>query len=377
MVGGLTNLGNTCFAAAFLQLLRASPQFRAAAAAASPRPYSLGSLLLKLFDAQARPPLSLAATALGDVCCAQDTGADTTTVLMMTLILSLPEDLQHGAQHDTTELARFLFTKTGLGDAAQILLQQKMTCSGCDCVSVKPDLQQAIELRLLTDDDSTVGLPELLDRFLAPEIISGYACNRPCGTEQNATMRLSLASISGTVILFINRNTYNAVTKENEKLMQPVHCPATLRLVVDGEAIELTLDATTYHRGAKVGSGHYFTIRWNPDGTATLFDDATVRSFTAAKARRFDAEHQVVSASYSIQAPASELDGLRLHQTTYAPVPPAGTTPVRRIHVRNRVQRHECCDGGELYVRVAAEAEAEAEAGAAEAEADEAGADEV
>jgi hypothetical protein len=323
----------------------------------------------------------LAATALGDVCCAQDKGEDTTG-LMMAVVLSLPEALRRGTQNDTSELARVLFTQTGLGDAAQILLLQNMTCSCCDGVSVTADWQTGPELKLLKDDVGTVGLPDLIDRFFTPEIISGYtACDGHCITEQSATMHLSVASISETLLLFINRNIYNAETEENEKLMQHVHCPATLSLVVDGEPTELSLVATSYHRGATVSSGHYFTVGWNSNGTATLFDDATVRSFTAAEAKRFDEEHQVVSASYSLEAHASELDGLRLQDTTYAPVPPAGTTPVRRIHVCNRVQRDECecCDGGDLDGRVAAEAEAaEAEAGAeAEAEAEAAAAAEA
>ncbi|KFV15362.1 Ubiquitin carboxyl-terminal hydrolase 38, partial [Pterocles gutturalis] len=142
-------------------------------------------------------------------------------------------------------------------------------------------------------DINTPSVTDLLNYFLAPEILSGdnkYYCEK-CASLQNAEKTMQIIEEPEYLILTLLRFSYDPKCHIRRKILDDVSLPLVLELplrratsplaVVSGGADEVTcpqlvpyvLNSVVVHSGVSSESGHYYSYARNVTGPCTIVEN--------------------------------------------------------------------------------------------------------
>lgn len=274
---GLVNMGNTCFANAFLQALFGTDKFTDALISQSQSPSSpLLARLQELFasmiftDRYAFPPNAFLST--------------------------LPDWLRGGQQHDSSEFGRFLLDSVEEAIKADYKGQSPPVsvssifggktatvtkCSACGSASKREEDFVDIGLTFPPAklEDPSVDLGELLKFFETPETLTGdnqYRCSA-CGDElRDAEKRMFVTKAPEHFVFSLNRFSFDLATQTRRKLLQEVVYPEWIDIHVEdstsglSNSVPYILYAVVMHSGQSAEYGHYYAYARHSSPASSL-----------------------------------------------------------------------------------------------------------
>jgi ubiquitin C-terminal hydrolase len=306
---GLLNRGNKCYQNAFLQALRVSDDYRA---------LLLDRTKASLSDtAQSASTTASNVTAgLGLVLSRLDTSPHV-VVDPFPLIRALPAQFSGTSQEDAAEFGRFLidqvhehFRRTmpsvGSSSSASVaeaanpveralqlvdpsfggVFQSVIKCQTCQFKSISHD--PFTELSLSFESNIATTVPQLLQRFLADENLTGadaFLCLQ-CQTKQPATRYTRLIHSPAHLIVCLKQFEFNMQTMTRSKLSVPVAFDQVLDVPIistDGipSSARYSLYAEVIHSGTSALHGHYYSFGRHSNANIApwfLFNDSSVTS---------------------------------------------------------------------------------------------------
>ena len=299
-VPGVANLGNTCYVAASLQLLRSMPTFAA----------DVRSATARVEDSDSRPTLY----ALREFF--DSTGDDPPSVSMIKRLIAVwyPE-FEGFEQHDAMEFITALLARIECemgaenADACPSRLnfswrsEHRLSCEACGDVSTHDEEQCALSLALRVPDEHNVNINELVERYFTQEKGLSRRCERDgCGGETCTSAR-SLKTLPRVLLVHLKRFTTefarNDVIRVG-KIRTSVRVPATLtfddyfgsrsdsdddhRTPTTAAATRARLRGVVSHLGSAVSSGHFIAHVRDSEldhSQWSMFDDERVSSYVA------------------------------------------------------------------------------------------------
>lgn len=292
---GVANVGNTCYVAAALQLLRSMPTFTADVRRAARFDRPLVRALDAFFASTADDPPSVVA-------------------IKGAVALWYPE-FEGFEQHDcmeflTATLAR-IECEMGAENARACpsrlnfswRSEHRLTCESCGDVSTHDEEQCALSLALRVPDEHNVSIAELAERYFTPERGLSRRCERESCKGETCTSARSLKTLPRVLLVHLKRFTTEIVRDDVVrvgKIRTSVRVPGTLTLDAyvgvggadedHGDVREVArsprarLRGVVSHLGSAVSSGHFIAHVRDDDvdhSQWSMFDDERVSSYVA------------------------------------------------------------------------------------------------
>ena len=174
-----------------------------------------------------------------------------------------------------------------LADIFEGDLRSTLTCQRCFTSYAKTEPFGLLPLAFPEDKNEhdvsdTHDVYDLLDNFVAPEIISGYKCSR-CSSQNPTEKTLDILSTPKLLVLQLKR------FQGLQKIEDFVRFPSKLRLnfasVGNGEHQLYQLTGVVCHRGASIANGHYVAYVL-ADEKWLKADDTTIREIRYETVKR-------------------------------------------------------------------------------------------
>jgi len=293
---GVANVGNTCYVAAALQLLRSMPTFtadvRRAARFDRPLVRALDAFFASTVD---NPPSVVAikgAVALGGY--PEFEGFEQHDCMEFLTATLARIECEMGAENAHACPSRLNFSWRS---------EHRLTCESCGDVSTHDEEQCALSLALRVPDEHNVSIAELAERYFTPERGLSRRCERESCRGETCTSARSLKTPPRVLLVHLKRFTTEIVRDDVVrvgKIRTSVRVPGTLTLdayVGAGggdedhsdvrEVVRATrarLRGVISHLGSAVSSGHFIAHVRDDDvdhSQWSMFDDERVSSYVA------------------------------------------------------------------------------------------------
>eukprot|EP01054_Gregarina_sp_Poly1_P003691 Gregarina_sp_Poly_1__3690@NODE_208_length_11377_cov_32_000884_g185_i0_p1_GENE_NODE_208_length_11377_cov_32_000884_g185_i0NODE_208_length_11377_cov_32_000884_g185_i0_p1_ORF_typecomplete_len1469_score223_90UCH/PF00443_29/1_5e51UCH_1/PF13423_6/4_6e21_NODE_208_length_11377_cov_32_000884_g185_i0904496 len=263
---GLRNIGNTCYANAFLQALFLTTTFVVNLFRFELPPNENETKESVAFGENPKI-LSELQTLFAALLISKRSEVDPTNLMNHVSDLLFPR----GTHHDSSEFGRYLMTSLGGYEKPLIhtiftgKIRNHIQCLTCNTISERDEAIHDLSLFLPETSASKkkhkhapLSVEKLINDMLMPETMDGadsYQCDT-CRSKRRAQKWMTIVSPPHHLMVNLNRFKWNTKKQEKEKVHQSIYLNP--RIVFSG--YPYVLYAAVMHKGKTPNSGHYYTI---------------------------------------------------------------------------------------------------------------------